>query len=133
MGFRRVGSRLDFWALLLYVGISIAFFGPPVLGHIGSKIVARGATDPEIFMWTLGWWPHAILHGENPLFTHAIFAPYGYNMGWATAIAGPALLMSPVTLAFGPVVSFNVTALLAPGVAAWTAFLLCRHVTGSVR
>ena len=41
--------------------------------------------------------------------------------------------MSPVTLAFGPLVTYNVLALVAPVLsAAWTAFLLCRHLTGAV-
>ena len=47
-----------------------------------------------------------------------------------TGAPGPSLLVSPLTLAAGPVVSYNLLALLACPLAAWSAFLLCRHVTG---
>ncbi len=49
----------------------------------------------------------------------------------ATAVPGIALVLSPVTLAFGPVVAYNVAALLAPALSAWTAFLLVRSLTRS--
>ena len=41
-----------------------------------------------------------------------------------------ALLATPLTLAAGPVVSFNLLAALAPPLAAWAAFILCRRLTG---
>ena len=91
-------------------------------------VIGRG-TDSDIFIWSLGWWPHALLHGENPIFMHAIWAPAGLNLAWATAIPGIALLLAPVTLLAGPLVAYNVAAVLLPGLAAWTAFLLCRHLT----
>ncbi len=36
----------------------------------------------------------------------------------------------PITAAFGPVAAFNVSCLLAPALAGWTAFILCRYITG---
>jgi len=80
-------------------------------------------------MWSLAWWPHALSHGLNPLITHAVWAPNGYNLTWATTIPGPSLAVSPITIAAGPIAAYNVLALLAAPLAAWTTFLLCRHVT----
>ena len=55
----------------------------------------------------------------------------GFNLTHATAVFGPAFVLMPVTLAFGPVVAYNVMALAPPVLAAWTAYLLCREVTPS--
>jgi len=47
-------------------------------------------------------------------------------------VPGIALAFAPLTWLTGPVVSYNVAALLMPALAAWTAFLLCRHLTRSL-
>jgi hypothetical protein len=117
-------------ALGLYAVLSLILFGLPVLGHLGSRAVASDPIDSSQFMWFFAWWPHALLHGLNPLVTHAMFVPEGFNLTWATAMPGPALLLSPITLAFGPVVTWNVIQLASPALSAWTAFILCRYLTG---
>jgi hypothetical protein len=114
----------------LYAVLSLALFGLPVLGHLGGRAIASDPIDSSAFMWSFAWWPHALLHGLNPFVTHAIFVPEGFNLTWATAMPGPALLLSPITLAFGPVVTWNVIQLAAPALSAWTAFILCRCLTG---
>jgi hypothetical protein len=111
--------------------ISFAYFGLRVLPHPGRDYVGTGR-DPQIFIWGIGWLPHAILHGDNPFVTHALWAPDGVNLTWVTSVPGIALLLSPLTLAFGPVVAYNVAAVAAPAFAAWTAYLLCLRVSGSV-
>ena len=118
-------------AFLIYAALSIGIFGIPVLRHPGTSVVGWG-TDPSSFMWYLAWLPHAIGHGINPLVTHDVWSPVGFNLTHATAVYGPALALTPVTLLFGPVVAYNVMALSAPVLSAWTAFLLCREVTRSV-
>ena len=67
----------------------------------------------------------------NPFIPNTLFAPIGFNLTWTTSIPLPSILMWPVTAAFGPVASFNLLMLLAPALAAWAAFLLCRHLCGS--
>ena len=114
-----------------YALISLMFFGLPVIEHFRSTAIALNDIDPGAFMWFLAWWPHALTHGLNPFFSHAIFVPDGYNLTWVTSIPGPSLLLAPVTLAFGPVAAYNVLSLLAPALSGWTAYLLCRHITGA--
>ena len=82
-------------------------------------------------MWYLVWWPYAILHGLNPFIAKVAWVPTGFNVTWGNSIPGAALLMSPITLAFGPVVSLNVLSLLAPVLAAGAAFILCEYVSES--
>lgn len=116
-------------ALGLYLLLSLLFFGRQVVGHLGSAVIAPNDIDPSQYQWFLAWWPHAILHGLNPFITHQVYVPQGYNLTWTTSMAGPALVLAPLTIAFGSTVSFNVFSLLAPTLSAWSAFLLCRHIT----
>jgi hypothetical protein len=122
----------DLWPLGLYILMSLLCFGIPVIAHPGSRIVASDPLDSSAFMWFLAWWPHALLHGLNPFVTHAMFVPEGFNLTWAAAMPGPSLVLSPITLAFGPAVTWNVIQLAAPALSGWTAFLLCRHLTRRV-
>ena len=55
----------------------------------------------------LGWWPHAITNGVNPLHPTVVWAPTGVNMAWVTGLPGPSLAAWPITALFGPVVSLN--------------------------
>lgn len=128
---RPVTERLGgLWPLGLYALLSVLLFGLPVLGHLDSRIIASDPIDSSQFMWFLAWWPHALLHGLNPFVTHAIFVPEGYNLTWSATMPGPAVVLSPITLAFGPAVTWNLIQLCSPALSAWTAFLLARHVTG---
>jgi hypothetical protein len=115
-------------ALPVFVCTSILLLGRGVLSHPQSYYIGRGP-DPSQFMWYLVWWPWAILHGSNPLYTRAVWFPTGYNLAWATSIGAASVALAPVTYIFGPVASYNVLALLAPASSAWAGFLLCHHLT----
>ena len=120
-------------ALLLYVAITIGYFGVHVLPHLGSMCVClKGATDPSALMWNQAWWPHALLHGMNPFVTDALWAPDETILGGQAALSPlPGIAAAPITLLFGPVVSYNGWILASPVLTAFFAFLLCRYVSGS--
>ncbi len=119
-------------ALLGYAAISCGYFGWRLLPHPGRYLVGTtGWLDPQAAVWCFAWWPHAILSGTNPFHSGAIFAPVGTNLVWANAIPGLAVPLAPVTLLFGPSVSYNVAAVLLPPLSAWTTFLLLRYATQS--
>jgi hypothetical protein len=87
-------------------------------------------SDPAIFMWSLAWWPHALLHGLNPFVSHSVWAPTGANLARATTIPTAAFVLAPVTELFGPLASYNVMSVASPVMAAFTGYLLCRRITG---
>jgi hypothetical protein len=118
-------------AFLFYLALAALFLGPRVVADPQSRHIGGLFTDPQIFVWSLAWWPHAILHGQNPFQSSAIWAPEGFNLAWATSVPALAVVLAPVTLLAGPMVSYNVAAILAPALAAFTAFLLCRELTRS--
>src|SRR5215472_15277399 len=117
------------WAFAIYAALSILFFGIPIISRLSQTYIG-GGTDPICHIWAVAWWPFAIAHRINPLITHALWAPVGYNLVWGTDIPGPSLLIYPITQMFGPVVSYNLLCLIAPSAAAATAFLLCRYACG---
>ena len=132
----RLQGNLGIWgALAFYLCLSVALYGLEVIGDPAHRVVGSAqieaffGRDQSAYVWFLAWGAHALTHLQNPFLTTAIFPPGGYNLAWAASIPGPALLLAPLTSAFGAVVVFNVLALAAPGTAAWSAFLLCRHLT----
>ena len=127
---RRVGP-LGIEALTLFAGVSFLLFGLRLVIEPGAQY-AGPADDSQIFIWSLAWWPHALLHGQNPFLTNAIWAPSGLDLAWTTSVPGLALALAPVTLLAGPVAAFNVAAVAMPALAAWTAFLLCRRLTAQI-
>jgi len=117
--------------LLGYALVSLLYFGLDVLAHPKRTLVGFGS-DPQIFVWSFAWWPHALGQGHSPFVTHAVWAPDGVNLAWATTTPGLALALAPLTVLAGPVAAYNTAAVLMPALAAWTAYLLCRAVTGSL-
>jgi len=117
-------------AFLMYLLGSILIWGSPVIGHLSSRYVAIGRVgDPDYFRWALAWTPRAISHGSSPLHTGYVFAPNGIDLTWSTLIPGPAIVAWPITAVFGTLVSFNILMLVAPALAAWAAYLVCRRIT----
>jgi hypothetical protein len=114
-----------------YAAISFLYLGLSALVGSGSRYVGRGY-DPQIFIWDFAWWPHAISHGQNPFVTHAVWAPDGVNLAWATTVPALSLLFLPLTLLAGAILSYDVAAVLMPALAAWSAFLLCRYLIRSL-
>ena len=117
-------------ALAIYLGVFIIGFALPLIKHLNVPNIRQYWTDPQFYVWSLRWWPYAVSHGINPLFSNQIGAPYGYNLAWASTTPSVDLLMWPVTAAFGVLVSYNVVLLLVPPVSAWAAFIAARRLTG---
>ena len=126
---RRLDGRRGGAAFGLYLVAAFLVLGLRVVAHPETRVAGGLYTDPQIFIWSFAWWPHAILHGLNPFVTHAIWAPGGFDLAWATSVPGLALVFAPITLVFGATFAYNVAVVLMPALAAWTAFLLCRRLT----
>jgi hypothetical protein len=130
-GLRHRRSLHGLVAFAMYLAASVAIWGMPVIGHLGSRYLAMQRNgDVDVYRWFLAWTPWAIAHGHSPLHTAYVFAPNGIDLTWTTFVPGPAIVVSPITALFGTLVSFNVTMLLAPALAGWAAYLACRRITG---
>jgi hypothetical protein len=96
-----------------------------------STSTAAGVGDGALMMWFLQWTPHAVQHGLNPLFSASMNVPDGVNVMWNTSLLLPGLLLAPVTVAFGPVLTFNLLLGLGPGLSAWCAAVAFRRYVHS--
>jgi hypothetical protein len=117
------------FAIGAYTLLSIAFFARGLFGGFSSAYLGQNTTDPSAFMWFLDWWPYAISHRLNPMFTNLLWAPDGTTLAWSTPIPLLAIAAWPITHLFGPVAAYNVLCLAAPVLAGFSAYLLCRWIT----
>jgi hypothetical protein len=126
----RAFDRQALGAFLLYLALCLLFFGRGLIGHFSTWYIGRGP-DSAAFIWFLNWWAYAATHRVNPFLTKLLFAPEGVNLAWATTVPLAGWLFVPITCAFGPLVTYNVLCLLAPALAGWAAFVMCRWITSS--
>ena len=119
--------------LLLYSGFAAAWLGRGVLSHPATRVLGDPFRDKTILMWSFLWWPHAVAHGLDPFNANVVWAPHGVDLAWVTSSPTLAFALTPVTETVGPVVAYNIAALAAAPLAAWTTFLLARRLTRSFR
>jgi hypothetical protein len=116
-------------ALAVYMTVWLTTSAEPMLRNLGDAHTDQLSMDPNFYTWCLRWWPYALAHGHNPLFTHLVRAPGGHSLAWVTTVPPIALLAAPATLVVGPIVTFNVVTAIALPLSAWAAFVLCRRLT----
>jgi hypothetical protein len=116
-------------AFLAYAGTSFVLYAAPIATKLTSRYVDTGTGDSRLYLWSLEWWPHALSHGADPLFTRLVWAPKGVSLAWVTSQPAPSTVMWPITRALGSLFSYNVLLILAPALAGWGAYLLCRRLT----
>ena len=81
-----------------------------------------GYLDVTSYTWDLWWVAHQVSHLGNPFFTGNMAAPAGVQLGFDTLIPLPGLLMTPVTLVFGPSASLSLLTIVVPGLACYTMY-----------
>lgn len=116
-------------AFLLYLLAALILWGAPIGFDLASRHLGMGVADARLYMWSFEWTPHAVSNGLDPFHTDLVYAPGGADLRWATTMPGPAVVLWPVTAAFGALASVNVAMLLGPALTAWAGYLVCRRVT----
>ncbi len=97
----------------------------PVLPGISRRLYGRTG-DYTLSAWFIGWVPHALAHGLNPFYTHAIFAPSGVNLAQNTESALLGFVAAPITELWGPIVATNLLMVAALPLSATAAFIVLR-------
>lgn len=116
------------WALAFYLAIGLLTIGRHAIAHPRTVCACMANGDAGLFMWGLSWWPHAIAHGINPFVSHYLWSPEGVNTARDTLLPTAAIALAPFTELFGGIFSYNVLSIGSPILAAFTAYLLCRHL-----
>src|SRR5260370_147814 len=110
--------------LLLYIGAGIGATWPRFTYLADGKLPRT--TDVACFGWGFWWIAHQVTHLGNPFFTHYMAAPVGIQLGFSTLMPLVGLVMTPVTLMWGPSAAFTVVSLITPGVLCYTMFRAAR-------
>ncbi|WP_222853511.1 glycosyl transferase [Fodinicola acaciae] len=90
-----------------------------LLAGVGPRYLVDSNQDQTQWEWFFSATAYALAHGENPLISALQNHPLGVNMMANTAMLGLSVPLTPVTLAFGPAVTWTVV--LVGGVAATAA------------
>jgi hypothetical protein len=126
----RLSTSASLWALVIY-GAG-AFLLTSASWSNPSASWPGGCCDPQQSIWFLRWAPYALSHGINPFLTYQLNTPDGVNLMWNASLQGLAILASPITLLFGPVIAYNV--LISAGIAlgGWFTYFAVRRYTSGV-
>jgi hypothetical protein len=116
-------------ALVIYALLALIVFSSTWVDPAGSWI--GSPKDPRLVIWYLGWIPHELALGHNPLFTDFLSYPHGVNLMWNTSMIFPAMVLWPVTAIFGPVVAYNVLITAGIALSAWFGLLAARRFIDS--
>jgi hypothetical protein len=93
-----------------------------------GRMQAGDRGDVDLFAWFVQYAATAVSHGQLPaLFTTAMNAPVGVNLMWNTSFLLPGVLLSPVTLLWGPQVSLTVALTLGLAGSAAALFWVLRR------
>lgn len=81
-------------------------------------------------VWSLWWVAHQLSIGESPFYTAQMFYPGGADLFWQILMFANGLLMTPVTLIWGPVFAFNLLAMVSFVASAWAMALCAEQIVG---
>ncbi|WP_070380003.1 glycosyl transferase [Rhodococcus sp. WMMA185] len=133
---RRLRSRLnphpgDVVAVIFYVGLAV-FVLSRQWKHLGTGYLVHSGQDQTMWEWFFAVAARSVVHLENPLSSDLQNYPLGVNLMGNTAMFGLSIPLAPVTLLFGPTVTFTLALTLGlSGTAAAWYWVFSRHVVSS--
>jgi hypothetical protein len=119
---RPVARHLALLACYLAAGIALTW--PRATYLVRGQLPA--SRDVASYVWDLWWVPHQLIHLGNPWFTDHMAAPVGIQLGFDTTMPLAGLIMSPVTLLFGPSASFSLLTIVMPGLLCYVMYRAAR-------
>jgi hypothetical protein len=126
-GLRAVATRrvLGHIALICgYVAAGVILTWPTTRNLADGRLIK--VPDISSYVWALWWMAHQVAHLGDPWFTTYMAAPVGVQLGFDTLMPLPGLVMTPVTLLFGPSASFAVLTIAMPGLLCYVTYRAAR-------
>jgi hypothetical protein len=119
---RPLARHLILIAVYLIAGIALTWPDATYLtnGHLPA------VRDIAGYVWDLWWTAHQVAHLGNPWFTSKMAAPVGIQLGYDTTMPLAGLIMTPVTLIFGPAASYSLLTIVLPGLLCYVMFRAAR-------
>jgi hypothetical protein len=125
--FRAIASRpaaRHLALLAIYVAAGVALTWPRAAYLFEGKLPV--SSDVSSYVWDLWWVARQVTHLGNPWFTSHMAAPVGIQLGFDTTMPLAGLLMTPITLAFGPSAAFSLLTILTPGLLCYVMYRAAR-------
>lgn len=120
-------SRRGLAVLAVFVALTVVLTLPLSFSP-ASRAMALSA-DTRLFLWTLSWDVHALLHQPLHLFDANIFHPEPRTLAYSEHVVGSAVLGAPFLLASdNPVLALNAVVLLSCVLSGAGTFLLARRL-----
>lgn len=121
----------DFVAAASFLALAVFVLGRQ-WKHLGDGYLIRSGQDQTMWEWFFAVTAHSLANFENPLSSTLQNYPLGVNLMANTAMFGVSVPLAPITLIFGPTVTFTLalTLGLAGTATAWY-WVLSRHVVQS--
>jgi hypothetical protein len=130
-----VGAIISRHRFGLFASLCYTLGGFWVFARLWTNVTRRLAgdgLDHQLMLWMLAHAARSVTHLENPLFSSRLNVPDGVNMMANTSILGLGIPMTPVTLLFGPQVSFAILGVLSlAGTAAAWYYVFSRRLVSS--
>jgi hypothetical protein len=82
--------------------------------------------DAAAYVWGFWWVARQVTHLGDPWATSFLAAPVGTQLAYHTLMPLPGLLMTPVTLLFGPSASYNLLSIACPGLLCYAMYRAAR-------
>ena len=112
---------------LLYGAITFVLVYPLTIHPATTAFVLGG--DTALYLWTLGWDLHALVHQPFALFDANIFYPFTHTLAYSENAIGSALIAAPFLWMSGSLVfAMNAVALLSVVLCGVGAYLLARRI-----
>ena len=118
---RSAARELLMLAVFLAAGIAATW---PRASFLAGRLPL--SSDQSQDVWSLWWVARQVIDLHNPWFTSYLAAPVGVQLGYDTLSPLLGLLMTPVTLIFGPAAAYNLLVIAAPGLAAYAMYRAAR-------
>jgi len=117
------GSARQLALLTCYLAAGVAVTWPRAIYLAGSLPAMR---DAGSYVWGFWWVARQVSHLGNPWATSYLAAPVGEQLAYHTLMPLPGLLMTPVTLIFGPSASYNLLSIACPGLMCYAMYRAAR-------
>jgi 4-amino-4-deoxy-L-arabinose transferase-like glycosyltransferase len=109
--------------LLCYLAAGVAVTWPRA-SYITGRLPSM--RDSAAYVWGFWWMARRVSHLANPWVTDHMAAPAGVLLGYHTLMPLPGLLLTPVTLIFGPSASYNLLVIVVPGLLCYAMYRAAR-------
>lgn len=104
----------------------------PLWENLSNGYLQHSGQDQNMWEWFFAVTAHSVLNFENPLFSELQNHPHGVNLMANTVMFGVGIPLTPVTVLFGPTVTWAIalTGGLAGTAVAWY-WVLSRHLVST--